>query len=112
MRKKYEIIEIRNKLMKEMHDNYYECEFTHACYDCVYGLQLIETGRCSDAELRETHQDANGCIYFYKDFCEERTEWVCDKDTGNTRVSMSGFRTRDNGAGYDIWECPYRIELE
>lgn len=111
MREKYEIIGIRNKLMQEMHDNYHKCEFEHVCYDCVYGLQLIENGLCDDADLRETHQDANACEYFYKDF-EQRTEWACDKDTGNTRVSMSGFRTRDNGAGYDIMECPYRIELE
>lgn len=111
MREKYEIIGIRDKLMREMHDNYHECEFTHVCYDCVYGLQLIENGRCEDAELRETHQDANACGYFLKDFVQQ-TEWAVDEDTGNTRVSMSGFRTRDNGAGYDIMECPYRIELE
>lgn len=112
MREKYEIIGIRDRLMQEMHNNYLECEFTHACYNCVYGLMLIENGRCDDADLRGTHQDANACEYFYKDSMQQMTEWAADKDTGNTRVSMSGFRTKDNGGGYDILECPYRIDLE
>ena len=80
----------------------------HKCYDCAFGLGAALKGTASES-LSETTIDANACEFFYEDYLNN-DEW-CVAEDGNTRCSLSGFRTEDNGAGYWVTECPYQVRI-
>lgn len=94
---------------KEALDRMYETykKTPHLCGKCAFGLYLMLVGRSN--WLVETTQDVNGCDLFYK--ADRNDNWAVSDSNDNNRVSIGGFRTEDNGAGYWITECPYYQEL-
>ena len=90
---------VKENLKKDL-CNTYKSE-PHLCAKCAFGLYLILMG-ADNAELSGTTVDLNTCNLFVRDSIEGK--WAGD---GNNRVSLSGFRTEDNGAGYWVTECPF-----
>lgn len=80
----------------------------HLCYSCVVGYMLLLFDKTW--VLGETTQDCNLCPLYLKSWADPDVLCVCDKQSGNTRVHEDGFQTRDNGSGYWIVGCPYRVE--
>lgn len=81
----------------------------HLCYSCVVGYLMMLYDRTED--LLETTIDGNLCPMYLKTWSDPDILCVCDKESGNTRVHLDGFQTIDNGSGYHITGCPYRVEF-
>lgn len=83
-------------LMKELAKN----EPEHLCYSCVnaYHIAVVH------GELIGTTQDINACDLFENDL----GPWMArGGESGNDRLSWSGIRTKDNGSGYHVADCPH-----
>lgn len=78
----------------------------HLCYSCVVGYLLLLLGESND--LSDTTVDLNACRLFAKSHNDPDVLCVSD-NSGNTRVYLDGLQTRDNGGGYWVVGCPYRV---
>lgn len=99
----------KKDILEKMLKLHSECS-CHLCYGCWRSYFILAAGNSSN--LTETTQDANACEVFYNDFYHNEDEWFVLKDgSGNNRVSYNGFKTRDNGAGYWVINCPHYISV-
>lgn len=59
--------------------------------------------------LEETTQDTNACPLFLESYNSDEIKMVADDETRNTRVFSNGIQTIDNGGGYWVIGCPFRV---
>lgn len=93
----------RTTSTKYMQEFISECK-EHKCAQCVCAQILLELGKM-DA-LWCTTQDCHPCDYFNRGM---RNTLMVTDESGNTRVTIEGYRTVDNGAGYWVIDCPHFI---
>lgn len=76
----------------------------HVCSICKTGLAMNED------VFDCTHLDCNSCPVIFEIMYGEQCETpLCPTDSCNDRDYPCGLKTRDNGGGYDIIECPFCI---